>query len=296
MSLQTPHNDVVAVRDLAEGYRYCEELVKDVDKDRYLATLFAPADKRKHLFALYAFSFEIARVREIVSDPLPGEVRLQWWRDCLAGQARGDALANPVAAALLTTMESFRLPAEPLIALIDARIFDLYDDPMPTVADLEGYCGETCSALIRLASIILANGEDPGGAEAAGHAGVAWAITGLLRSFPWHAMRGQVYVPKELLLKYGATREDVISGRGGPGVYAALADARALAREHIQLTRNLRGTIAPAVAPAFLPAALTEAYLRVMEKPGYDPFTSIVQLPMWRRQWILWSQARRAMR
>lgn len=284
------------VTDLGAAYAYCEKLVSDVDKDRYLATLFAPPDKRGHVNALYAFSFEVARIREVVSDPLPGEVRLQWWRDVLQGQARGDAMSNPVAAALVTTIEAFRLPIEPFVSLIDARIFDLYDDPMPTVADLEGYCAETCSALVRLATIVLAGGEDPGGADAAGHAGLAHAICGLLRAFPWHAMRGQVYVPKEYLLKYGATRDDVISGRGGPGVTAALGEMRALARLHLEHTRALRDTISPAIAPAFLPTAVVEGYLAQMERPDYDPYTTIVQTPQWRRQWTFWRQARRAMR
>jgi 15-cis-phytoene synthase len=296
MSLATPHRQHASSGDLAGAYRFAEELVRDVDKDRYLATLFAPAAKRPHLFALYAFSFEVSRVREVVSDPLPGEVRLQWWRDALAGEARGDVMSNPVAAALLTTIEAYSLPREPFLSLIDARIFDLYDDPMPTVADLEGYCGETCSVLMRLASFVLADGEDPGGADAAGHAGVAYAVTGLLRGFPWHAVRGQVFVPKEYLIKYGATRDDVVSGRGGPGVLSALSDMRELARGHLARTRELRGTIAPAIAPAFLPAALVESYLSAMERRGYDPFTSVIQTPVWRRQWILWRQARRAMR
>ncbi len=286
---------------LAAAYRYCEELVRDVDKDRYLASLFAPAGRRPHLFALYAFSFEIARVREVVSDPLPGEVRLQWWRDLLQGDARGDAKAHPIAAALIDTIRRFGLPRAPFVSLIDARIFDLYDDPMPTIADLEGYCGETCSALIRLASLVLAKGDggaagsDPGGAEAAGHAGCAYAITGLLRAFPWHAMRGQQYVPTELLIRHGATRDDVVSGRGGPGVNAALRDMRALARHHLERTRALRHTIAPQIAPAFLPVGLCEGYLGVMEKPTYDPYTTVVQTAQWKRQWVLWRQARRAM-
>jgi 15-cis-phytoene synthase len=295
MSLQTPHARHASPRNLGVAYAFCEDLIRDVDKDRYLATLFAPADKRPHLFALYAFSFEVSRVREMVSDPLPGEVRLQWWSDVLQGSARGDAMSNPVAAALRNTIATFRLPVAPLVSLIDARTFDLYDDPMPMVSDLEGYCGETCSVLVRLASLVLADGEDPGGAEAAGHAGVAYAITGLLRAFPWHAMRGQVYVPNEYLLKYGATREDVASGRGGPGVAAAMADMRQLARHHLNRTRELRTTITPRIAPAFLPAALVDQYLVLMAKPGYDPFTSVIQVPQWRRQWTLWRQARRAM-
>jgi phytoene synthase len=171
MSLTTPRATPTPNRDLGGAYAFCEALIRDVDKDRYLASLFAPAASRPHLFALYAFSFEVSRVREVVSEPLPGEVRLQWWRDALSGPSQGSSQSNPVSMALLDTIERFRLPVAPLVALIDVRIFDLYDDPMPTVAELEGYCGETCSALIRLASLILAGGEDPGGAEAAGHAG-----------------------------------------------------------------------------------------------------------------------------
>jgi phytoene synthase len=62
---------------------------------------------------------------------------------------------------------------------------------MPTTGDLEGYLGETSSALIRLASLVLAGGQDPGGADAAGHAGLAYGITGLLRTLPWHSRRGR---------------------------------------------------------------------------------------------------------
>ena len=131
----------------AFAYPHCEALVREGDPDRYWASLFAPADKRPHLNALYAFNFEIARVREAVREALVGEIRLQWWRDALQGEARGDVKANPVAAALDDTIVKFRLPRHALVTLIDARIFDLYDDPMPSLNDLEGYCGETASAL-----------------------------------------------------------------------------------------------------------------------------------------------------
>jgi phytoene/squalene synthetase len=62
--------------------------------------------------------------------------------------------------------------------MIDARIFDLYDDPIETRVSLEGYAGETASALIQLASLVLSPDEAPQSAEAAGHAGVAQAIAG----------------------------------------------------------------------------------------------------------------------
>jgi phytoene synthase len=231
------------------NFEHCETLVRDGDPDRYWATLFVPADKRRFLFALYAFNFEIARVRDSVREAMLGEIRLQWWRDALQGEARGDVRANPVAAALDDTIVTFRLPRQALVDLVDARVFDLYEDLMPSLNDLEGYCGETASSLFRLASIILADG-DPGSPDPAGHAGVAYAITGLLRAFPWHARRGQVYIPQDLLARHGVVREDIVSGHGGPGLDRALADLRSVARRHLAQVRTLRSTILPAAEPA----------------------------------------------
>src|SRR5690606_25958857 len=163
-----------------------------------------------------------------------GEIRLQWWRDALQGEARGDVRANPVAAALDDTIVKFRLPRQALVDLIEARVFDLYEDPMPSLNDLEGYCGETSSSLIQLASMILTEGRDPRSADAAGHAGVAYAMTGLLRAFPWHARRGQIFLPADILARHGVVSDDIVTGRGGPGLNAALGELRAIAHRHLQ--------------------------------------------------------------
>lgn len=278
---------------LAFAQSHCEGLVRAGDPDRYYATLFGPAAARPHLFALYAFSLTIARVREAVSNPMAGEIRLQWWRDALQGEARGDVRANPVAAALEEAIRANRLGRQPFVDLIDARVFDLYEDPMPRVNDLEGYCGETASALFRLASLVIGNGTEPGGAGAAGHAGVAYGITGLLRALPWHARAGQVYLPADILGRYGVTREDIVTGRGGPGLRRACADLRALARQHLKAFEAARPTIAPSAGAAFLPTALVEPYLAAMERASYDPLNTPVELPRWRRLWRLWWAARR---
>jgi phytoene synthase len=284
---------MTAAQDSSSAAAHCEALVRASDPDRYFATLFAPADKRPHLFALYAFSLEVARVREAVSEALTGEIRLQWWRDTLQGETRGDVRANPVAAALDAAIVTFRLPRQALVDVIDARVFDLYDDLMPTLTDLEGYCGETSSALIRLASLILADGDDPGAADAAGHAGVGYAIAGLLRAFPWHARQGRVYVPAAVLDARGVTREEILAGRSSDGLLRALSDMRGVARRHLDAARADGTGVPQRIAPAFLPVSLVPAYLRALERPGYDPFTTVVDVPQWRKLWTLWRAAGR---
>ena len=121
--------------------------MREADRDRYLATLFAPAAHRDALFALYAFNVEIARVRDLAREPMPGEIRLQWWREVLSGERDGEAAAHPVAAALRETLLRYRLSPLPLIALIDARGFDLYDDPMASRANLDDYAAKTRASL-----------------------------------------------------------------------------------------------------------------------------------------------------
>ena len=115
---------------MPDAFAYCAELVRTADRDRFIATLFAPAEQRGALHALYAFNAELARVRDVAHAALPGEIRLQWWSDVIDRQRDGEAQANPVASALLATMDRHGLPRERLADLIDARRFDLYDEPM----------------------------------------------------------------------------------------------------------------------------------------------------------------------
>ena len=220
-------------------------------------------------------------------EALVGEIRLQWWRDALQGEARGDVRANPVAAALDDTIVQFRLPRQSLVDLIDARIFDLYDDPMPNLNDLEGYCGETSSSLIQISSVILANGSNPGTADAAGHAGVAACDHGAAAPSRIMRDRGRSTFPPIFWPVMASCAK--ISSPGAAGrAQGALGDLRAVARRHLEQVRTLRATIPDAAKPAFRPLALVEPYLKAMERRDYDPFRTVVDIPQWRRVEALW--------
>jgi phytoene synthase len=277
---------------MQDPFAHCEALVRAADKDRFIATLFAAAEHRGGLYALYAFNAEVARVREVVRDPLAGEVRLQWWSDLLAGEARGEAQANPVAAALTATIARNRLPVERLAALIEARRRDLYDEPVATLADLEAYARRASSNLIALAAHILGGGREGDIGALAEHAGLAHAITGLLRALPVHAARYQLFVPVEVLKRHGASRQDVLQGQATPQLRGALAELRRLARGHLTEARQAMRTAPFAVMPALLPVALVGPTLSRMERSDHDPFVP-VEIAPWRRQWLIWRAARR---
>lgn len=281
---------------LAFAYRHCEAELRQHDPDRYFSTLFAPAQKRPHLFALYAFSSEVARIHDVSREPLMGEIRMQWWRDALAASSDTDQNAlpeHPVVAALADTIHRHDLPMQVFTALIDARVFDLYDDPMPTLADLEGYCGETCSVLFQLAAMILAGSQHVASSDVSGHGGVAYAITGLLRAFPWHARRRNVYLPSDLLAAYGVNAEDVTSGNDTANIRNALFGLRDIASAHLDKAMALVPSVPMKARIAFLPLMLTGDYLRQIGGRTYQPFQTVVELTQLRKQWILWRAARR---
>ena len=261
----------------------CLATLRDTDRDRYLACLLSPEDKRGALAALYAFNAEIARVRDMVREPLPGEIRLQWWRDLLEGSASGDSTGNPVAAGLLEAIETYRLPRQTLVDMIEARIFDLYDDPITDRNALEGYAGETASALIQLASLILSAGEAAKSTEAAGHAGVAQAIAGFLLLLPIHRRRHQLYLPLDILSATGLDRDTFLAGEDRPRISAAIEAFAGLGLEHLGKARQ-SGRVPAAIFPAYLPVALAEPVLRRAARAGASVLDTALQLPQWRRQ------------
>jgi phytoene synthase len=271
---------------MQDAFAYGAELVRATDRDRFIASLFAPAEHRGAVYALYAFNSEVTRVREAAREPLPGEIRLQWWSDVINRERDEEARANPVASALLTTIERYRLSSAKLIDLVEARRFDLYDDPMATLADLEAYASKTSSALFALAAQILA-GADVEAVSAP--AGIAFAIAGLLRAFPRHAARGQLYVPMELLDRHQVRPHDIFAGRSSAGLQAALAELRDVGSRHLDTAHQRMAALTRQAMPALLPVALVRPSLGRLERG--DPF-SPAELAPWQRQWLIWRAAR----
>jgi len=271
---------------MQDAFAYCAALVRSTDRDHLIASLFVPAERRGALHALYAFSAEIARVRDVAHTALPGEIRLQWWTDVVNRERDGEANANPVAAALLATMERYHLGRDVLLDLIEARRFDLYEDTMRTLEDVEAYLRRTSSSLISLAALILAGADLQAVAEPAG---IASGLAQILRAFPIHVARRQLYLPTEILERHQVRLHDVFAGRSSPGLVAAFAELRDIARRHLAKAGQELKALPREGTPALLPLAVVRPWLDRSERS--DPFAPI-ELAPWRRQWLIWRAAR----
>jgi 15-cis-phytoene synthase len=272
---------------------FCAELVRNHDFVRYASTLFVPVEQRRPLLALYAFNAEVNRIREQVSQPLPGEVRLQWWTDMLLGAGHGGVEGNPVASELLRAIQTFRLPVERLTRLVEEHQFDVYNDPMPTLSALEGYVNDTSSGLFALAARIAG----PPSAETdhlARHAGLAFGFVQAINAMPRDAVRRQLFVPLQLLEKHGSGMEQVLSGKQTPQARAAIDELVAAARRHLDAALALLAEAPAELRSIFLPLAIARADLTRLSRADNDPF-----VPHFRSRfstlWITWRASRSAL-
>ena len=261
----------------------CEETVRRFDPDRYFATLFAPAERRPLLFALYAFNHEIARLGEAVREPMIGEIRLQWWREAVEAARDGHPRAHPACVGLAELFAGVGPPLEPFNAMIDARAFDASPASFPDLAALETYCDATSGGLMRIAASALDS--DANMDALARDAGAAYALTGILRAIPFHASRHKLYLPSDLLSAESLSSEDAISGRGGARLGRVVQRVAERAGEHLAAARKFARP-GHALAAA-LPAALVPLYLKQLKHLGFDPFRAGADVALYRRQFTL---------
>lgn len=271
----------------AESAAAAAATLRELDRDRYFATLFLPEAARAPIQALFAFGAEVASIRERVREPMPGEIRLQWWVDALDGRGHGEVRQNPIADALLSATGEYGLPAAPLVRLVAARRFDLYQDPMPDLPSFEGYAGETVSVLYQLAAMVLNGGQPVETGDAAGHLGVAQALAGHVRAFGYNAAHGRIFLPWSVFAANGVREAEILSGRGGEGLVAARRQLLDLALTHTEKAQVAIAALPRRLRPAFIGAALLRPQIARLAKASAEPFALPPDLADWRKLAIL---------
>jgi len=198
-----------------DDQNYCIRQARARDYDRYIATLAAPSALRGYLSVLLAFNDEIARVRDTVSEPALGDIRLTWWREAVNEAALGTAKEHPIARALAVTLQTRDVDPHYLHNMIDARARDLDDAPFATLEELEKYADAT-SGNLSLAMLDVLGVKEDAAQTAARQSGTAWALIGMLRALPHHRRAGRQFIARDIEVSTIARRAEdlVIAARG----------------------------------------------------------------------------------
>lgn len=263
------------------SFAYCLDLVRGSDPDRFFAALLAPAERRADLIALYAFHHEVARIPELVNEPMLGAIRQQWWREAVEALAvrEGDGSIpdHPVVRALAPAMTR-GLSAEALMPLIDGRDGDFEEVPFERAEDRDAYGLATGGALMRAAAALLCHPEPPDSKDLAlaDQAGSLWAQLGLLRSLAYWASRRRLVVPRETLERKGISVEALFGGALSGAAMEALQD---VIRDEAAILRMLWGrlagqTVPPRLRPALCYVRLAPAYMARVERAAATPLAT----------------------
>jgi phytoene synthase len=259
------------------GLSPCAAELRRHDPDRFLTALFAPAERREALFALYAFNLEVARAREMVSEPMLGRIRLQWWREAIEGIYAGTPRRHYVVDPLAAAVARHGLARASFDRLLESREADMEAEGPATLAALTDYAEGSSASLVDLALQILGEGALPAPAREAGRrVGVAWALAGLLRAVPFHARARRLYLPQDLVGAAGLRLEDLFELRQPPALAAVVRQVADTARAELSAARAVQRP-PRALLPALLPGTLAGLYLKRLAAAGHDPFDARVQ-------------------
>lgn len=250
----------------------CIDIVRTHDYDRYLAMLYAPADKRDALYAYIAFNAELARIPGLASEPMVGEIRLAWWREALADLAKGQVRGHPV---LLALSEVETPPFDILEDMIEARIEELYREGTADLTALDSYGQRTHGALHGLLLSILKVEADIKSAA------TAMTYASVLKAMAYQALRQGQSSDETHMFKGAYTDE-------------TLAMAQALCEDAAFHIGKLKAAPAPKAAiPVLLPLISAQEVVSAYQAVEFDPRRVDLQKPALSRQFkFFWAALR----
>ncbi len=244
------------------------------DYYRYLCCLLAPSAMQENMLNIYAFNNELAKIKYVISEPMAGYIRLQWWRDAIDEIYERAPVKHfhPVSNGLHKLLSTTPINKDIFENLIDAHESDIEFESPEDMESLENYAIGTSANLFKLQ--LLAAGIDNSAAlNAAHHGAIAYGLADIMRNMRYNASHNMVMLPKSLMDAQNITIDNIIEGanleRAKP-IVKILCDK---ADGHLAKMRTLRGNIPKSAMPALLPIAIAPAIIKLIRKHDYDLFS-----------------------
>jgi len=260
------------------------EILRREESDRFLSALFAPTDLRAPVMALYALDRELKRIPHLVSEPMLGAIRFQWWRDAIGAIYQGEESGHEIGPALAHAIEVGNLPPEAFHAWLDAREDEMAELPFSNMEAMTAHARASDGTIMNLAAQVLSDGH-----PAAEPLGTAYGLMDLLRRCGAAAGRRAAFLPADML---GDDDMMLFAGDFTPKIATAFASVCAHTSTCFEASAK-DGRNAGSVLPALLPAGLIPGYMRLMAKRHFNPLRTQVEVPAFRRQIALLARATR---
>jgi phytoene synthase len=265
--------------DLRAAYQTCREITRIASKTFYLASLFLAAEKRRAVWAVYAFCRTADDVVDRSTAAADRIAALDELERKLLAMASGHA-DEPIFIAYADAAKRFDIPLEPALALLRGARMDITIRRYETYAELCEYCYLVASTVGLLVSPIL--GIDSLEALPFGVTlGRAMQLTNILRDVGEDSLMGRIYLPAEDLRRFGYSESRI---------FEQVVDENfvALMRFQIARVRALYAEAEPGIAllspesryTVRLALSLYRGILNAIELNGYNVFSRRAFVPL----------------
>jgi phytoene synthase len=240
------HHVAATAADVA----HVDAIVREAGTSFFWAMRLLPADRRRAMFAVYAFCREVDDVADAEADAEVKARALDAWRGEIAA-LYGGSPRRATARALIEPVRDYELERADFDAVIDGMAMDAAGPIVaPSDAELERYCDHVAGAVGRLCVKIF-GAADANGCDVAVHLGQAMQLTNILRDLDEDAAIGRLYLPREALARHGVPADDPAAALAHPGLEVVCAEVadRALAafdRAEAAMARCAPRTMRPA--------------------------------------------------
>jgi len=253
-----------------EDYARCAEVTRQSSSNFYYAFMLLPAERRRALYAVYAFCRFVDDIADDGTVAQPAML-LERWREELRKVFNG-AVERPVSRALADNVRRFNIPQRYFEEVIDGVEMDLTRKRYATFAELSLYCRRVASA-VGLICIEIFGYRNPATRVYAERLGLAFQLTNILRDVREDAARDRIYLPLEDLARFGVSEQEILQSAYTPGFNQLMEFEAARARQFYQ---EAAAALAPEDKSAMVAAEgmrlIYRALLERISRSGYRVF------------------------
>ncbi|MBI4756274.1 MAG: presqualene diphosphate synthase HpnD [Betaproteobacteria bacterium] len=266
---------------------YCQRKAAASGSSFYYSFLFLPPPRRRAITALYAFCREVDDVVDECEDPTLAHAKLAWWRGEIGALFAG-APTHPVTRALRPCLDTYNLPEEQFLEIVDGMAMDLQQNRYLDFKALQLYCYRVAS-VVGLMSAEIFGYTDRRTLRYAHDLGMAFQLTNIIRDVGEDARRGRIYLPMDELRRFGVSAADILAARSSGGFRELIEfQIERAGQFYQQAMAALPAADRRAQRPGLIMAAIYRTLLEEIRRDGCRVLEQRTSLTPLRKLWLAW--------
>lgn len=266
---------------------YCQNKAAQSGSSFYYSFLFLPPERRRAITALYAFCREVDDVVDESHEPSVARMKLAWWHTQI-DQLYVGKTEHPVMQALAAHVDTCKLSAERLHAVVEGMEMDLDQTRYPDWPSLRKYCWHAAGVVGELSAGVFGHTQ-PETLLYAEKLGLAFQLTNIIRDVGDDARRGRIYLPVDDMQRFNVTAAEIIDRQHSERFVELMRFQTERARQcYREAMQALPEVDRRSQRPGLMMAAIYHALLHEIERDNWQVLDQRISLTPIRKFWLAW--------